>query len=180
MTKKELLDIINNEVNNLAIDTLSGSYKEKPKEVKEKQMNEDDFDDTIFSKKEKYETPLYTIKEAVQESPEITKSEVDEFEKDFKNFSSSNGVSIVFDTQRNGESISLFRKPDGVEAYASGILNFGNEGKIYWVFSLLNGLSIGTENLEVEKNNKDFISDFYSFYDGWEKKWRDRLLASKS
>lgn len=176
MTKKELIDIINKEVNNLAIDSLSGKYKEAPKKIEERQMNEDDFDDLFFSKKEKYEVPLYTIREAFQKKPEIMQSEVDEFENEFNSFASSNDASVVFDTQRNGKSIALFKKPDGVEAYASGIINFGVEGKIYWVFSLLKGLSVGTENLEVERENKEFINDLYAFYDGWQEKWRDRLV----
>lgn len=179
MTKEKLLDMINDEIANLAINKLTKKPElEQPKSVETAHMTEDDFDEIVFSKKEKYEKPTYTIREAVQEIPKITNSEVREFENEVESFSSTNGASIVFDTQRNGYSLSIHKKPDGIEAYASGVFNFGMDGKVYWTFSLINGLNIGTENLQIEKNNKEFVSELYNFFDGWQKKWRERLSNS--
>lgn len=180
MTRKELKAFIRQQVSDLAVDTLSGRHAIKKNVKPEVQMTEDDFDGLIFQEKKRYELPFYTIKEAVQDNPTVTSSEVEMFQSEIQEFSSSIGASIILDNQENGRSIILFERPDGVEAYCSGVLSFGTSGKIYWKFSLMEGLTIGTQNMVLEKQNRDFSASLYDFYDTWSQKWRSRLMTGGS
>lgn len=144
-------------------------------------MSEEEFDANFFfggtkpDKIEKKYGPI-TIKENTSTGLRITTGEIKEFENSFKRILDNiPGASIVFDKQRNGYTLSATKKPDGIEANASGVLNLGDNGKIIWTYSILNGLNLNAQNLKLEENNKLVFEALFNHYNDWQKKWRENL-----
>lgn len=144
------------------------------------EISEDDIDATLFfgghPKKNEKKTGPITIKEATNNNLKITVGEIKEFENSFQKIMENiPGASIVFDKQSNGYSILAVKRADGVEAKASGIINLGDNGKLTWSYSLLNGLILNAQNLKLSEGNKLMFEALYNHYNDWQKKWREML-----
>lgn len=188
MTRKGLIEMIRNEIRSLAFETLrNSSNKEKESKVKPKiQISEDELEKILFYGGDEPEEENVakimstTIRESVESGiPQIQASEVKEFENSFEQMLSEvEGASVVFDTQTNGYSLKIWVGSEGIEAGASGVVNLGNNGSVNWSYSLKNGLNINSENLNIDKGNRNLIEKMYSHYNNWQKDWRQRLTIS--
>lgn len=144
-------------------------------------ISEDEFDNAFFHggskpKHDEKKTGPITIKEGIDSGLKITTSEIKEFENSFEEILNNiPGASIVFDKQKNGYSIAATKRPDGVEAKASGIINLGDNGKIIWSYSILNGFNVNAQNLRLSQGNKTMFEALTNHYDDWQKKWREKL-----
>lgn len=182
MTRAELTELIRDELNQAVIDIAKNKITPPQSSTNKKEISEDDAYEMLFyggvkpKDDNEQKTPIM-IQE--QEMPKITSTEVQEFEHDFYSFASNNNTSVVFDKQSNGKSIILFKKPSGFEAYSSGMLDFGNKGNMYWVFSLRDGLKIGTKSLSLTHENRNLISELYNFFETWQESWRGKLMGVK-
>jgi len=184
MNKKELIEMIREEIDSAVVDTLKhhasnvGGNTQK-QAFKPRGLSEEEIDSIIFHGGRKPESDKYfpiTIKEVDEKSTKILKSEIDEFENKFKE--KIPNATIIFDKQRNGFSMMLLKKPDGVEAITSGTINVGTAGKITWSFSILNGIQVTAVNFKLGQDNKTLFQDLYEFYKSWENEWRMKLTDS--
>lgn len=185
MNKKELIEMIRNEIQSLAFDTLrsnAAQKKEKSQVFKPKGLTEDELECALFyggNKPDdtKFIKPKATIKEGYDNGlPKINSSDITAFEDSFeKVLQEIDGASVVFDVQSNGKSLKAWVGPGGIEAGASGVVEMGNKGKIKWAYSMQNGLTISTDDLVIEKGNKLVVEKLYNNYDSWQKEWREKL-----
>lgn len=188
MTRKELSDIIKNELKTLAYDTLrNSSQRINEKEVsKPKKITEEELEKILFygggepEEKNPFKYNPINIKESVENGiPKIQASEVKEFEDSFElMLSDIEGASVVFDTQSNGYPLKIWIGSEGIEAGSSGLIDMGLNGKVSWSYSLKNGLNIKTENLNIDKGNKNFLEKIYHHYNNWQKEWRQKLTIT--
>jgi len=144
------------------------------------EITEDDVDSFMFygggQPKKKKSEKTFTIREAMDNNIKITTSEIKQFETSFKDvLDMIPGSTIVFNKQKNGYSLLAIKKPDGIEAIASGIINMGSRGKIAWSYSIMNGLTINAQNLKVSGSNKGALEALFNHYDSWQKEWREKL-----
>jgi hypothetical protein len=186
MTRNELTEMIRQEIRSLAFEELRNKAKkqtEKSKIFKPKGLSEEELEFVLFhggsKPEEKDITKILpvTIKEGYNNGlPKIQSSEVTEFEDSFEEMLKEvDGASVVFDKQSNGYSLKMWIGPEGIEAGASGVIEMGGNGKIKWAYSLRNGLAVSTEDLEVDKGNRNVIEKLYNNYDSWQKDWREKL-----
>jgi len=148
-------------------------------------ISEDEVDNTLFfgghPKKEEKKVGPITIKEGAESGLKITIGEIKEFENSFKQMLDGiPGASIVFDKQKNGYSIIATKRADGVEAKASGIINLGDNGKLIWFYSILNGITLNAQNIKLNEGNKAMFETLYNHYNDWQKKWREMLNLPKA
>lgn len=186
MEKKQLLDLIQSEIQKVTAEYLRDlkskhQVQKSDNYLNSSNMSEEEFDTNFFfggtkpDRVEKKSGPI-TIKENTSNGLRITTGEIKEFENSFKQILDTiPGASIVFDKQKNGYTLSAIKKPDGIEANASGILNLGDNGKIIWSYSILNGLNLNAQNLKLEENNKLVFEALFNHYNDWQKKWRENL-----
>ncbi len=187
MTRNELTEMIRQEIRSLAFEELREKAKqknaEKSKIFKPRGLSEEELELALFHGGDKPEErdaakimPI-TIKENYNSGiPQIQSSEVTSFEDSFEEMLKDiDGASVIFDTQSNGYSLKMSIGPGGIEAGASGSIEMGNRGKITWAYSLKNGLKISTEDLSVDKGNRDVVEKLYQNYDAWQKDWREKL-----
>lgn len=118
-----------------------------------------------------------TIKEEQEKDiPKITTGEVKQFENAFKEaITQITSADVAFDSQKNGHSLIAFKQSGVIEAQASGVITFGNRGNIKWRFSILNGVYIDTDSLEIDFSNKTITEMIYNFYDSWQTEWRNKF-----
>jgi hypothetical protein len=185
MDRSELQKLIQQEIDNASVDALKELHRQKSLESSNRffnssDMNDDDIDKYIFfggsapKKEKKYQQVV--IKESNSSDLKITTSEIKEFENSFKEMLSNiPGSTIVFDKQKNGHSLIAFKKPDGIEVKASGIINLGDKGKIIWSYSIANGLVVNSQNVKISLSNKTLFEELYNNYDAWQKTWREKL-----
>lgn len=187
MTREELLNLIQGEIKSLAFDTLREKKEEVVEEpVAKETLSEEDIEDLIFFGGLNSDKPSKTashvmIKENSENGiPQVTASEIAQFEDSFEEMLKDiDGASVVFDKQSNGYSLKIsFLPQEGIEAGASGVINMGDRGELRWSFSLKNGLNVETQNLRVYSGNKRLLEKLFSFYDGWQKEWREKLTIS--
>lgn len=183
MTRKDLTEMIRQEIRSLAFETLRNTTKEKSKVTKPKGLSEEELEFTLFYGGNKPEEsditkilPV-TIKESYDNGiPKIQSSEIKLFEDSFEEMLGDvDGASVVFDKQSNGYSLKVWIGPEGIEAGASGIIEMGRKGKINWSFSLKNGLIVTTKDLGLDKGNKMVFDKLYNNYNAWQKEWREKL-----
>lgn len=190
MNRNELTEMIRQEIRSLAFEELREKAKqsktEKSKAFKPKGLSEEELEQTLFHGGEKPEEknaakimPI-TIKENYNSGiPQIQSSEVTNFEDSFEEMLKEiDGASVIFDKQSNGYSLKMSIGPEGIEAGASGSIEMGKKGRIIWAYSLKNGLVITTEDLSVDKGNRNVIDKLYSNYDAWQKDWREKLTIT--
>lgn len=186
MEKNSLENLIQKEIQKVTAEYLRDlksrhQVKKTDDYLNSNNMSEEEFDANFFfggTKPDKIEkkTGPITIKENTSTGLRITTGEIKDFENSFKQILDAiPGATIVFDKQKNGYTLSAIKKPDGIEANASGILNLGDNGKIIWTYSILNGLNLNAQNLKLEENNKLVFEALYNNYNDWQKKWRENL-----
>lgn len=144
------------------------------------EITEEDVDSFLFfgggkPKKEKADK-TFTIREAMDNNIKITTTEIKKFETSFRDvLDAIPGSTIVFNKQKNGYSLLAIKKPDGIEAVASGIINMGARGKISWSYSIMNGLTVNAQNLKLSNSNKGALESLFNHYEAWQKEWREKL-----
>lgn len=186
MNKDGLVKLIQKTVQEVAFEYLKEKTQhEKARSTNEylnsKTLTDDDVDHALFHgggapKEEDKIRGRITIKESTDSNLKITISEIKNFESSFSEILDNiPGASIVFDKQKNGYSIIATKRPDGVEAKASGIINLGDNGKIIWSYSILNGFNINAQNLKLSQANKTMFESLTNHYDDWQKQWREKL-----
>lgn len=187
MKKEELRRLIRKSIQDVANQQLIDLNKQQAIHNTDKFLNsdnisEDDFDNHLFyggAKNPnivKNKSGIFIHEAADNSNLKITSTEIKDFENSFKQILDSvPGSTIVFDKQKNGYSLSAVKRRDGVEAKASGILNLGDNGKITWSYSILNGLNINAQNLKLSDSNKTMFEALTNHYNDWQKKWRDKL-----
>lgn len=191
MNKDDLQKLIQKEIQTVAFGYLKDLKNQKQAQgtddyLNSKNMTEDEFDEVFFfggnkPKKEEKKTGPITIREGVDSNLRITTSEIKNFENSFKEILDNiPGASIVFDKQKNGHSIVATKRADGVEAKASGILNLGDNGKLIWSYSILNGFNLNAQNLKLSQSNKTMFEALANHYDDWQKGWREKLNLPNS
>lgn len=190
MTRNELTEMIRQEIRSLAFEELRNKSKEKNDNknriFKPKGLSEDELEFALFhggsKPEEKDITKILpvTIREGYNNGiPQIQSSEVTEFEDSFEEMLKEvDGASVVFDKQSNGYSLKMWISKDGIEAGASGTIEMGSNGKVKWSYSLKNGLTVSTEDLIVDKGNRNVIDKLYNNYNTWQKDWREKLTIS--
>lgn len=186
MDRDGLLKLIQKEIQEVAFEYLKEkSLAEKAKVTDDylnsRSITDDDVDHILFfgggaPKQDERVKGRITIKEGVDSNLKITLSEIKNFENSFEEILKNiPGASIVFDKQKNGYSIMATKRPDGVEAKASGIINLGDNGKIVWSYSILNGFNLNAQNLKLSQGNKTMFETLANHYDDWQKDWREKL-----
>lgn len=181
MTRKELIEMIRSEIQQLAFETLRTKAVEK-KTFKPRGLTEDELEYAMFyggnkpNKDGTISTNVFIKENFDSGIPKINSSDITQFEDSFENvLQEIDGASVVFDTQSNGYSLKMWIGSDGIEAGASGTIEMGNKGKIKWAYSLKNGLTISTQNLSIDNGNKRVLEKLYNNYNTWQKDWREKL-----
>jgi hypothetical protein len=186
MKREALKRLIRNSIQTVSNEYLTHLAKQQDISNTDKFLNsdnisEEDFDSHLFfggvedPALKKHKNSIF-IQEGTDSSLKITSSEIKDFENSFKQILDSvPGATIVFDRQKNGYSISAVKRSDGVEAKASGILNLGDNGKITWSYSILNGFNINAQNLKLSDDNKTMFEALTNHYNDWQKNWRNKL-----
>jgi len=184
MTRKELIEMIRSEIQQLAFETLRTKSidKKEKKAFKPRGLTEDELEYAMFyggnkpNKDGTINTSVFIKENFDSGIPKINSSDITEFEDSFENvLQEIDGASVVFDTQSNGYSLKMWIGSDGIEAGASGTIEMGNKGKIKWAYSLKNGLTISTQDLSIDNGNKRVLEKLYNNYNTWQKDWREKL-----
>jgi len=186
MNRENLHKLIQDEIQAIAFEYLKEkTLKEKAQATSDylnsKSITDDDIDHALFHgggapRQEEKNKGRITIKEGTESNLKITTGEIKNFENSFREILDNvPGASIVFDKQKNGYSILATKRPDGVEAKASGIINLGDNGKVIWSYSILNGFNLNAQNLKLEQSNKTMFEALSNHYDDWQKEWREKL-----
>lgn len=190
MNKQGLAELISSEIRNALVEKAKGSNSQEKIEssesyLKSEEITEDDFDEVLFHggnkpKQEEKNSKVFTIKEENANDIKITKSEITAFENSFKEFlGGMPNATVVFDIQENGHSLLATKKSDGIEAISSGIINLGNDGKILWSYSIMNGLTLNAQNLKLDNDTKSISENLYNHFIVWQKTWREKLNYSE-
>ena len=180
---KKIKEIIQDEIKNFSLDQLRGKNKPSKPEGKsdyDKIKEIEDIDNAIFHGGDspvKKNSNQKFIKENEEsgnqnEDPRITQTEIDQFEKDFRekvsplvNFSKKEDGSINFE---------LYKVDSGVEAKVSGTIPLKAENKIDWSYSLQNGAYINV-SAELTSEVSEIINKMSFFYEEWKKNWVEKL-----
>lgn len=191
MNSEELNRLISKTIQDVAFEYLKEKTQlERARSTNEylnsKTITDDDVDHTLFNgggapREDDKSKARISIRENKDSNLKITVSEIKSFENSFSEILDNiPGASIVFDKQNNGYSISATKRPDGVEAKSSGIINMGDNGKIIWSYSILNGFNVNAQNLKLSQDNKTMFEALTNHYDDWQKQWREKLNLPSS
>jgi hypothetical protein len=185
MDREKLNNLIKDEIKNALVGRardIKGqeSLASSNSYLQSEEITDDDFDKVLFhgleEPKESNKTKPFTIRENMENNTKITTTEIKDFESSFKEILTSiQNATIVFNKQKNGYSLLALKKPDGIEAIASGIINLGSNGKITWLYSILNGLTINAQNLKLTESNKIISEQIFNHFTTWQRTWREKL-----
>jgi len=185
MNKKELYELIQSEIKEALIGKAKSAnepQKIMPDSImKSEEITEEDFDRVLFfggskDSKEEKDSKTFTIRESNDIDIKMKTSEIKSFEDSFKTFLEKvPNATIKFDEQKNGYSLIAYKKPNGIEAIASGIINIGSDGQISWSYSIMNGLVLNAQNLKIDNENKNISEYIYDHFLTWQKTWRNSL-----
>lgn len=186
MTREDLHNLIQKEIQAVAFEYLKEkTLKEKAQSTDDhlnsRSITDDDVDHILFhgggaKREDETKKGKIAIRENAEPTLKITVSEIKSFENSFEEILKNiPGASIVFDKQKNGFSLMATKRADGVEAKASGIINLGDNGKIIWSYSILNGFNLNAQNLKLSQGNKTMFETLANHYDDWQKDWREKL-----
>lgn len=104
--------------------------------------------------------------------PQITRSEVDEFEQKFKEVVSP---MVKFNSNEEGEiDYQLYKGESGIEASIGGTIPLQAENYIKFNFSLQNGPFMSAK-VELTTDTAEIISNLASFYEQWKRDWGQKL-----
>jgi hypothetical protein len=198
MTRKELQELIKQEITSAAFNELKNKKKDKPetsrqnpdlrKAFKPRGLTEKEIDEVMFGEPKrkrglnKVQKKATTIMESQERTPQITVREVNEFEDKFEQMIAEvPNASVTFDKQERskGRSMLLVRRGDGIDAVASGTITVGSQGTIKWFFSLFGGFQMETQGpFDMEKETKFLFGNLYDFYNQWQGEWRSKLTTT--
>lgn len=204
MERKDMLEIIRDEIKNFSVEQLKGGKKE-PRKVDpeiDKAIRENELDQFIFGGVEnannhnsfktkflKEETEVKDeldsgieaaaagaeapeVKDTQSEDPWVNQSEVDEFEKDFRD---KVAPQVDFDKNEKGEiDFKLYNGDSGIEAKVSGTIPMQGENRITWSYSLQNGAHVEA-NSELTEMFVKTVDKLYFYYKEWVQTWTNRL-----
>ena len=153
------------------------SEKEKEKNEKESELSDDDIDRYFFHGGEDKISDK-DHKKIVAESviPKINNSDIEKFKNDFKN--NMEGATVNIDMQKNGKVISFPKTSKGIDAYASGDVDFGKGQKLYFTFSLINGVKIDSREFSIDDTNKQSLEKLENYFSLWETEWRRNISTT--
>lgn len=100
--------------------------------------------------------------------PQIQSSEIEEWEKKFKE-----NVSPLVQFDKIGEnnsSFKVYKGSSGIEVEWSGVINLGSDDYIKWKFTILNDVFIDSK-FKLDDDTKDLIRKIYDLYITWSKDW---------
>jgi hypothetical protein len=185
MNKQELQELIQTEIREALIGKAKSASSQQKVQASEsylqsEEITEEDFDKVLFfgleEPKEEKNSKAFTIKENMNNDVKITTAEIKEFESSFQELLGKiPNATIVFNKQKNGYTILAIKKSDGIEAIASGVINLGNDGKLTWFYSIMNGLTLNAQNLKLDNDTKMISEDLYNHFISWQTKWRAKL-----
>lgn len=110
-------------------------------------------------------------------TPQITTSEIQEWENKFKE-SVSPLVKFTNDGTGNG-SFKLYNGQSGIEATWSGNIILNNDNHIAWTFSIQNEPFIECK-LDFTENNYNILTNLKNFYTSWKDEWSKQLSIPDS
>lgn len=190
MNKQGLQELIQSEIREALINKAKGASSQQKIQastsyLQSEEITEEDFDRVLFfglkEPKEEKNKKTFTIKENMDSNIKITTTEIREFENSFKDvLNPLPNATIVFNKQKNGHTILATKKSDGIDAVASGVINLGNNGKILWFYSIMNGLTVSAQNLKLDNDTKMISENLYNHFVGWQTRWRDKLNYPKT
>ena len=99
-----------------------------------------------------------------KQTPQVTQTEVQEWEEKFK---SSVSPLVKFGTQDNGYSMKFYDGESGVDAFWSGNIILKADNYINWSFSLLNGVFIDAK-LNLDDTNNKMPMNLFEFFKAWQ------------
>ncbi len=108
----------------------------------------------------------------MENKPQITASEVQEWEKKFKETVSP---LVQFTKDENGNnSLRLYNGQSGIEASWAGTIILNNDNYIKWSFSIQNEPFIECK-LNFNENNYTILTNLFNFYQTWKAEWAKQL-----
>ncbi len=103
--------------------------------------------------------------------PQITSSEIEEWENKFKEIVSP---LVQFDTQHGGHSMQIFNGAGGLETNWAGTIVLGGDNYIKWTFSIQNEPFMDSK-IKLTEENFQIISKLYNFYITWKDEWAKQV-----
>lgn len=171
MRKGDMMELIQRLIHDEAIVQLKKKRNASPHDPPS--MSDDELDLILFH------GGMEPMNESFENTAKIGTSDITEFENQMHDMLSNipNAI-LTFDKQANGRSILLKNGNGSVDVMASGKIEFGNEGRMTWMFSIPNGFRISTDDgIQITQENRDVFSDMFNYYSTWQKDWRQKLLA---
>ncbi len=113
----------------------------------------------------------------MENKPQITKSEIQDWENKFKE-NVSPLVQFENDGTANG-SMKLYNGKSGYEAIWAGTIMLNKDNYIKWSFSIQNEPFIDIK-CNFNDNNYKIITNLKNFYDSWKTEWSKQLSIPNS
>ena len=178
-------EIIQDEIKNFSHEQLkNGKQKEEPKGKSDYDRIKEieDIDNAIFhggdkpkadkSARQRYINENEEVTDNQTEDPRITQTEIDQFEKDFREKVSP---LVQFSKKEDGSiNFELYKGESGIEAKVSGTIPLKAENKVQWSYSLQNGPYIDV-NAELTPEVADTLTKMAFFYEEWKREWTEKL-----
>lgn len=109
-------------------------------------------------------------------APSVTKSEIADWEKRFKE---SVSPLVQFDTEDGKPSMKLYNGASGIEASWTGTILLKADNYVKWSFSIQNQPFIEAK-FNLDKESKMIIDGLYDFYNVWKEEWSKSLSIPPS
>ncbi len=103
--------------------------------------------------------------------PQITTSEIEEWEKRFKE---SVSPQVRFTKDEKGNTFTLYNGDNGIEALWAGVVIMNNDYYIKWSFSIQNDPTIDAK-MNLNEENFTIIQNLYNFYNTWKGEWSKQM-----
>lgn len=181
MNKTQLDQIIKSEIKKQLVHKVKHLSSSTPAEENAPMPQEEalDFEEALFhgGSKPKGEDGLnpITIKES-EDQVAIKSYEVKDFEKSFSDFMSRiPSATYELLKQTNGYTVIAYKTSVGIEVKSGGVISMGDLGKLNFTYSLIDGLRVNAQNMQVTQNNKVILEALYNNFDSWQKNWRLKL-----
>jgi len=186
-----LKEIIQDEIKNFSLEQLKG--KKSPEsapaksdydKIKEAEAESKDVDNILFfggddpetikKSKQRYikenEEPAAVDNQS--EDPRITQTEIDQFEKDFREKVSP---LVQFSSKDDGAiNFKLYKGEAGIEARISGVIPISGDSKVEWSFSLQEGSYVNMSS-ELTTEVAEVLNKMAFFYEEWKREWTEKL-----
>jgi hypothetical protein len=184
-TRKKVLEIIKKSIDEVVYDEmrqLPGRLQAKQEELKKtKAQREQDAHEALFGGKQDEMNYRLQLHEAI-ETPKITPSELDDFEREFK----SRFPNIVFEKQnapgQNGQIVDFPVINEQKDAITSGKITIDKDS-IGFTMSLINGFKVRSiieggipKEFEIKSETKDIFGKILNLYEELFKKRFNEII----